>query len=34
MVTPVFLIGLAALAATYAAERAVARLKRRRRCRA
>ncbi len=32
--TPVFLIGLAALAATYAAERAVAAIKRRRRCRA
>jgi hypothetical protein len=32
--TPAFLIGLATLAATYAAERAVAAIKRRRRCRA
>ena len=32
--TPVFIIGLAALAVTYAAERAVAAIKRRIRCRA
>jgi hypothetical protein len=32
--TPVFLIGLATLAATYATERVVAVIKRRRRCRA